>query len=201
MFAGTFKAKRMIRAVTAAAGILLCMQAAWARGQHGGAPASASHSAPAPHASAAPRGNAPANRAAQPRNLYPRNFNQGPAGSAARRPAPNSLGNNPRAAYPPPNYAAPGNPGSAYPGPPYLGPSYARPAYPGFAPPAEGPPGHLGDWLNQHRNLPITEQERVLRGDPSFRRLPSADQQRVIEQLHQVNQLNGGAAPAPRRPH
>ena len=32
--------------------------------------------------------------------------------------------------------------------------------------------GHLGDWLNQHRNLPVQEQERMLRTDPSFRRLP-----------------------------
>jgi len=29
----------------------------------------------------------------------------------------------------------------------------------------------------------------MLRGDPSFHRLAPADQQRVIEQLHQVNQL------------
>jgi hypothetical protein len=70
-----------------------------------------------------------------------------------------------------------------------VGPGFARPAYPGYAPPAQGPPGHLGDWLNQHRNLPVQEQERVLRGDPSFHRLPSEEQQRVIEQLHQVNQL------------
>jgi phage-related protein len=47
----------------------------------------------------------------------------------------------------------------------------------------------LGDWLNQHRNLPVQEQERMLRGDPSFRRLPPADQQRVVRQLHQVNQM------------
>jgi hypothetical protein len=71
-----------------------------------------------------------------------------------------------------------------------VGPTFARPAYPGYAPPAQGPPGHLGDWLNQHHNLPVQEQERVLRGDPSFHRLPAAEQQRVIEQLHQVNQLS-----------
>ena len=29
----------------------------------------------------------------------------------------------------------------------------------------------------------------MLRGDPSFRRLPPADQQRVMQQLHQVNQM------------
>jgi hypothetical protein len=51
-----------------------------------------------------------------------------------------------------------------------MGPGFARPAYPGYKPPVQGPPGHLGDWLNQHRNLP-------------------GEQQRVIQQLHQVNQL------------
>ena len=30
----------------------------------------------------------------------------------------------------------------------------------------------------------------MLRGDPNFRRLPTADQQRVVQQLHQVNQMS-----------
>ena len=30
----------------------------------------------------------------------------------------------------------------------------------------------------------------MLRGDPNFRRLPPAEQQRVVRQLHQVNQLS-----------
>jgi hypothetical protein len=60
---------------------------------------------------------------------------------------------------------------------------------PGYAPPAELPAGHLGAWLNEHRNLPIQEQERILRNDPSFRRLSPADQQRIVEQFHQVHQL------------
>jgi hypothetical protein len=47
----------------------------------------------------------------------------------------------------------------------------------------------LGDWLYQHRNLPVQEQERMLRGDPNFRRLSAADQQRVVQQLHRVNQM------------
>ena len=81
-------------------------------------------------------------------------------------------------------------PRPAYPGPPYIGPHFTRPVYPGYAPPVQGPPGHLGDWLNQHRNLPVQEQERLLRGDPNFRRLPPAEQQRVVQQLHQVNQLS-----------
>jgi len=38
--------------------------------------------------------------------------------------------------------------------------------------------------------LPVQEQDRLLRGDPNFRRLPSADQRRVLQQLHQVDQLS-----------
>jgi hypothetical protein len=47
----------------------------------------------------------------------------------------------------------------------------------------------LGAWLNDHRNLPVQDQERILRSDPSFKRIPPADQQRLVQQLHQVNQL------------
>jgi hypothetical protein len=65
----------------------------------------------------------------------------------------------------------------------------ARPAFPGYAPPAEFPQGHLGDWLNQHRNLPVEDQERILRADPSFHRLSPVEQQRLMQQLHQVHEL------------
>jgi hypothetical protein len=43
--------------------------------------------------------------------------------------------------------------------------------------------------LNQHRSLPVQEQERILRTDPNFRHLNPADQQRLVQQLHQVDQL------------
>jgi hypothetical protein len=91
---------------------------------------------------------------------------------------------------PAPRAPRPAYPHSAYPGPPYIGPGLARPAYPGYTPPTELPKGHLGDWLNQHRNLPVQEQERLLRNDPGFRRLTPADQEQVVRQLHQVNQLS-----------
>lgn len=51
------------------------------------------------------------------------------------------------------------------------------------------PPGHLGSWLTQHRDLPLQKQEQLLRGDPSFSRLPAADQQRLMSQLRAVNQM------------
>ena len=98
---------------------------------------------------------------------------------------------------PGPGYAAPAlrprYPDSrpSYPGSPYRAPAspYAVPARPGYAYPGAAPPGHLGDWLNQHRSLPVQDQERMLRNDPNFNRLPLADQQRLVQQLHQVNQM------------
>ena len=89
---------------------------------------------------------------------------------------------------PAPGYPATG-PRTAYPGPPYLGPRYARPAVPGYPAPLYGPPGHLADWLNRHRNMPVQDQDRMLRADPSFRRLNPADQQRLIQQLYRVDQM------------
>lgn len=78
----------------------------------------------------------------------------------------------------------------AYPGPPYMGQGMSRPAFRGYAAPTELPPGHLGAWLYQHRNLPVQDQERMLRSDPNFQRLPPNAQQRVVQQLHQVNELS-----------
>ena len=68
----------------------------------------------------------------------------------------------------PANGARPGTPA----------PTYTRPAYPnanrpGSVYPGAAPPGHLGDWLNQHQGLPVQDQERLLRNDPSFNRLPT----------------------------
>lgn len=117
---------------------------------------------------------------AQPGSRYPSAQSQG-------RPRANSQRGSERG-YP---ATRPGYPGpySASPGYPAARPGYARPAYPGYAPHGQGPPGHLGEWLNQHRNLPVQQQERMLRGDPNFRRLPPGEQQRVVRQLREVNQL------------
>lgn len=53
---------------------------------------------------------------------------------------------------------------------------------------------HLGPWMNQHRNMPLGAQERALRNEPGFNRLPSATQQRLFNRLQQLN-----AMPAPQR--
>jgi len=91
-----------------------------------------------------------------------------------------------------PGYPGAGNPAAGAQRPGYGGmqqPAYnqQRPAYGGQG--AVAPQGHLEDWLNQHRNVPVQDQERMLSNDPSFRRLPSADQQRLTQQLQQVNRL------------
>ena len=61
-----------------------------------------------------------------------------------------------------------------------------RPAYTGQG---ASPQGHLEDWLSRHRRAPAQDQERMLRSDPRFKRQPPAEQQREIQQLHQVNQM------------
>lgn len=88
-----------------------------------------------------------------------------------------------------------GQQGQAYARPGYQGAPGAgsvRPALPGNRPysyPGLSPPGHLGSWLNQHRNMPLQGQEQLLRNDPSFRQLPPSDQQRLMRQLQQVNRM------------
>ena len=101
-------------------------------------------------------------------------------GNIRQRTAPNAF--RPQNGYPP--YTT----RPAYPGAANGRAGYAGGARPGYTYPAF-PPGHLGAWLNQNRNVPFQGQEQLLRNDPSFRRLPSADQQRLMRQLHQVDQL------------
>ena len=166
------------KALAIAAIALLCLPTAWARGQRNGASAPARDSAPRIQ-SARPR-NQPRNQGqAIPRSqrrVTPQ-FQSRPQESTAQRPAAGNLTVAPR---------------SVYPGPPYLGPGYSRPTYPGYASPNNAPAGHLGAWLNEHRMQPVEEQERILRSDPSFQRLNPAVQQRLVDQLHQVNQLPEG---------
>ena len=68
-------------------------------------------------------------------------------------------------------------------------PGYTRPGYSNYPAPVYAPPGHLGAWLNEHRNVPAQEQERMLRNDPSFSRLPQSDQQRLVRQLNRVDEM------------
>ncbi len=51
------------------------------------------------------------------------------------------------------------------------------------------PSGHLPDWLAHHQNLPIQQQEMLLRRDPAFNRLPAASQQRLMDQLIRIDTM------------
>jgi len=51
---------------------------------------------------------------------------------------------------------------------------------------------HLGAWLRQHQNMSFQEQERALRTEPGFNRLPPARQQRLLERLQQLDAMPPG---------
>jgi hypothetical protein len=43
--------------------------------------------------------------------------------------------------------------------------------------------------MAQHRNLPVAQQEQLLRQEPGFNRLNPGEQQRQIQQLYRLNQM------------
>lgn len=57
----------------------------------------------------------------------------------------------------------------------------------------QGPRGrpqeHLGQWMNQHRNMPLAEQQRALENEPGFRQLPPQTQQHLRNRLTQLNDM------------
>ena len=48
---------------------------------------------------------------------------------------------------------------------------------------------HLTEWMNRHRELPLERQQRALEFEPGFRELPTQTQQRMREQLKQLNSM------------
>lgn len=48
---------------------------------------------------------------------------------------------------------------------------------------------HLGEWLRQHQNMSFPEQERALRSQRGFNRLPPGRQQRLLERLQQLDAM------------
>lgn len=48
---------------------------------------------------------------------------------------------------------------------------------------------HLAEWLRQHQNMSLKQQERALRNEPGFNRLPLERQQRLLSRLQQVNAM------------
>ncbi len=48
---------------------------------------------------------------------------------------------------------------------------------------------HLNEWMNRHRDLPLEQQQRALESEPGFRELPAQTQQRMRDQLSQLNSM------------
>ena len=173
------------RAAMAAAAVILCAPAAWAHGQHSGAHL---------RARAAARSADPLRRITPPGRRtsagLPRNPKRPRANaSSVRAPATRQPRRVPRLSRLPRIRVRP-----------IWVQAFPVPLIRGMRRLSKAPPGHLGDWLNQHRNLPVQEQERMLRGDPSFRRLPPAEQQRVVRAVASGQPVARGAAAAPPGP-
>jgi hypothetical protein len=56
-----------------------------------------------------------------------------------------------------------------------------------YQPPNQG--HHSGQWLNQHRGMPLDQQRRALENDPAFRRLPQERQQEYEQRLQRFNSM------------
>jgi hypothetical protein len=169
-------ARELRRAVlTAAATTFLCLPAASLIAQH---PNNA-RPAPAPRYSAPRQQNT---RPQAPRQSSPQYQNRAPQQyQSYRPPAGTPTQRNP--------YTPQGGTRGAYPNANYSTPAYGRQPYPGTAQQLYAPPGHLGAWLNTHRDVPVQQQQQMLRNDPSFRGLPPGEQQRLMHQLNRVNQM------------
>ena len=48
---------------------------------------------------------------------------------------------------------------------------------------------HLGEWLRQHQDMTFQQQERALRTEPGFNRLPAEKQQRLLARLQQLDAM------------
>src|ERR1700758_882784 len=149
-------ARELRRAVlTAVAPVFLCLAAASLTAQH-----------PSNNARPAPRYSAP-----RQQNTHPQSPNQQNRSSQYQNRAPQQY-----PSYRPPAgtpvqrnpYTPQAGPRGVYPNANYTTPAYGRPAYPGTAQQTYAPPGHLGAWLNTHRDVPVPQQQQMLRNDPSF---------------------------------
>ena len=183
--------------VTAVATASLCLPAATLIAQHQNNP----HPAPAPRYSAPSR----------PQASHQQNQNQGRNGQQYQNRAPQQYQNRAPQQYPyrnqqqyqqyrpqggtqmrspvPSPYAPQAGVRGVVPNSSYNVPGYGRQGNTGTAQQLYAPPGHLGAWLNTHRNVPVPQQQQMLRSDPSFRQLPQGEQQRVMNQLNRVNQM------------
>jgi hypothetical protein len=141
-------------------------------------------------------------RQAQPHYSQPQHNNAQQYRAPQYRPAPQNqprqqqyqppAQNRYQQAYPGRNAVQPTYPNSNYTRPGYNGSQTTmgaqRAPYAGQGAGSNGP--HLQDWLSRHQSTPLQDQERVLRSDPSFSHQAPAQQQREMQQLHQLNQMS-----------
>jgi hypothetical protein len=183
--------KCALHAAVAIVTLLLCVFSAQAQHHDGNArPAphfsapSARNSQPSFSANHAPGSHAP--QATTPATAGYSGEHAIPAysfGTQHTAPAQSHSAQAPGAAQPrPPAYGTAGAPRAPYQSPNTHGPT---PNAPNTAPSSP-----LGSWFNQRSNLPVTEQERMLRAEPGFNHLPTGEQQRLLRQLHNVDQMN-----------
>jgi len=169
-------AERVRAAIIGMAVLFLCLSSSLAVGQHYHQGAQGQ---PRPRFEAPRR----AERPRQQQRFDSRQYQDRPQGRPQQRPG--------QPQTPAPAYR---QPAPTYPNASYGGPTPTRPAYPGanrplYNNPRYAPPGHLQSWLEQHRNLPLQDQERLLRNDPAFNRQSAGEQQREMQQLHSVDQM------------
>lgn len=48
----------------------------------------------------------------------------------------------------------------------------------------------MGDWLNEHKDVPPDQQEKLLENDPNFKKLPPERQAELKERLRKFNNLS-----------
>ena len=48
---------------------------------------------------------------------------------------------------------------------------------------------HLSEWMNRHRDLPASQQQKALESEPGFRELPAQTQQRMRDRLTELNNM------------
>ncbi len=53
----------------------------------------------------------------------------------------------------------------------------------------QGPGPHQGDWLRQHQDMSLEQQQQALRNDPGFQKLPPQRQQQLMNSLQRFNQM------------
>ena len=53
----------------------------------------------------------------------------------------------------------------------------------------QGPGPHEGDWLRQHQDQTLEQQQQALRSDPGFQKLPPQRQQQLMNQLQRFSQM------------